>query len=262
MNGLDWSSVQTFSSTGECSNSQDMEWLMRFAGGKPVIEYCGGTEIGGGFISSTVVQPNVPAAFSTPTLGSDFILLDEDDQPADVGELFLIPPAIGMSRRILNGEHDRVYFDGVPLGPNGQVLRRHGDRFARLPDGYFRALGRADDTMNLGGIKVGAAEIERAIDGVVEGVTEAAAIAVHPTEGGPARLIVFVVVSQPPPDAVELKQRIQHAIDQRLNPLFKVHDLITLDALPRTASQKVMRRELRKWYEDFSVAASLTAGRT
>ena len=33
-------------------------------------------------------------------------------------------------------------------------LRRHGDEFERLPGGYYRALGRCDDTMNLGGIKV------------------------------------------------------------------------------------------------------------
>ena len=32
-------------------------------------------------------------------------------------------------------------------------LRRHGDEFERLPNGYYKALGRCDDTMNLGGIK-------------------------------------------------------------------------------------------------------------
>ena len=39
--------------------------------------------------------------------------------------------------------------------PGSQTpLRRHGDEFERLPNGYYRALGRCDDTMNLGGIKV------------------------------------------------------------------------------------------------------------
>ena len=33
-------------------------------------------------------------------------------------------------------------------------LRRHGDIFERLPGGYYKAHGRSDDTMNLGGIKV------------------------------------------------------------------------------------------------------------
>lgn len=35
----------------------------------------------------------------------------------------------------------------------GGRLRRHGDEVERLPGGYYRALGRTDDTMNLGGIK-------------------------------------------------------------------------------------------------------------
>ncbi len=43
-----------------------MLYLMSRAGYKPVIEYCGGTEIGGGYITGTVVQSAVPGTFSTP----------------------------------------------------------------------------------------------------------------------------------------------------------------------------------------------------
>src|SRR4029079_18511418 len=107
-------------------------------GGKPVIEYCGGTEIGGGFITSTVVQPNLPAAFSTPALGSDLVILNDEARPSDSGELFLIPPAIGLSRRLLNADHERVYFANTPRGPKGEILRRHGDQMQRLPNGYYR----------------------------------------------------------------------------------------------------------------------------
>lgn len=35
-----------------------------------------------------------------------------------------------------------------------QLLRRHGDEFERTASGYYKAHGRTDDTMNLGGIKV------------------------------------------------------------------------------------------------------------
>ena len=78
-----------------------------------------------------------------------------------------------------------VYFEGTPLGPGGVKLRRHGDQFQRLAGGGYRALGRADDTMNLGGIKVSSAQIERALAGI-ESVKETAAIAVSPADGGPA----------------------------------------------------------------------------
>ena len=37
----------------------------------------------------------------------------------------------------------------------------------------------------------------------------------------------------------------QKTIKQNLNPLFKIHDLVLMDALPRTASKKVIRQVLR-----------------
>ena len=40
------------------------------------------------------------------------------------------------------------------------MLRRHGDEVERLPGGYYIALGRCDDTMNLGGIKVARCSIQ------------------------------------------------------------------------------------------------------
>ena len=44
---------------------------------------------------------------------------------------------------------------GMPLAAGTSTpLRRHGDEMERLPNGYYVAHGRADDTMNLGGIKV------------------------------------------------------------------------------------------------------------
>jgi len=41
---------------------------------------------------------------------------------------------------------------------------------------------------------------------------------------------------------------LQEAIRSGLNPLFRVHDVVVIESLPRTASQKVMRRKLRDDY--------------
>ncbi|HWH71851.1 MAG TPA: AMP-binding protein, partial [Candidatus Sulfotelmatobacter sp.] len=95
LQGLDWSAIKVFSSTGECSHAEDMRWLMARAGGRPVIEYCGGTEIGGAYITGTVTRPCVPGTFNTPALGLDCVILDEQGLPADKGELFLVPPSMG-----------------------------------------------------------------------------------------------------------------------------------------------------------------------
>jgi acetyl-CoA synthetase len=246
---LDWSHIKVFSSTGEPSNPGDYLFLMSLAGYRPVIEYCGGTEIGGGYVSGTVVQNASPSTFTTPSFGLSFYILDEDDQPSDIGELYLVPPSIGLSGRLLNKDHHEVYYADTPKGPNGELLRRHGDEKQRLPGGYYRALGRADDTMNLGGIKVSSADIERVVTSVGR-VAETAAIAVSPPGGGPSQLVIYAVpAASENPDRFELRMAMQRAISSGLNPLFKVHDVVVIDSLPRTASNKVMRRVLRKQYE-------------
>ncbi len=129
------------------------------------------------------------------------------------------------------------------------MLRRHGDQMQRLANGYFRAQGRADDCMNLGGIKVSSLQIEEVVDGV-RGVRETAAVAVSPPGGGPSMLVVYVVsTGETEFSAADLRSKMQQAIRAKLNPLFKVHDVVITEALPRTASNKVMRRTLRAEYE-------------
>jgi acetyl-CoA synthetase len=245
--GIDWSMIRTFSSTGEPSNRSDYLWLMSRAGYRaPVIEYCGGTEIGGGHLTGTVVQPASPATFSTPALGLDVVVLDDKGLPVadgQEGELFLVPPAIGLSQELLNRDHDSVYYTGCPPGPAGEVLRRHGDQVERLPGGYFRAQGRADDTMNLGGIKVSSLELERVLERH-PAVFESAAVAVQPEGEGAERLVVFAVLSDDA-DTGDLRREVEKMLASELNPLFKIHDLVIVDALPRTASNKLMRRKLR-----------------
>ena len=243
MKGLDWQAIKAFSSTGECSNSEDMLFLMSTAGYRPIIEYCGGTEIGGGYLTGTTIQPAAPATFTTPALGLDIVICDEDGQPTDNGEVFVTPPSIGLSTELLNKDHHEVYFEETPQLPKQLPLRRHGDGVERLADGYYRIHGRVDDTMNLGGIKVSSAEIEEVLNSV-SGIREVAAIAVPPPDGGPSQLVIYAVLL-PETDTQSLITSLQSAIREHLNPLFRIHDVIVVDALPRTASNKIMRRILR-----------------
>ena len=212
----------------------------------PVIEYCGGTEIGGGYLTGSVLQPASPAIFTTAALGLEVTVLDEDHEEVgggQEGELFLVPPSIGLSQKLLNRDHHQEYFAGCPPGPGGEILRRHGDQMAVLPGGLFKAQGRADDTMNLSGIKVSSVELERVV-GKHPQVFESAAVAIRAGGEGADSLVLFVVPEGTPDEAI-LKAEIQSLIARELNPLFRIHDLVLTDKLPRTASNKIMRRQLR-----------------
>ncbi len=243
MEAFDWSKINCFSSTGEASNPEEMKYLMQLANNKPIIEYCGGTEIGGGYATSTVVQPNIASTFSTQALGGEFVLLDENSQVSKKGEMFLIPPIMGLSNSLLNRDHFKVYYEGNPTY-KGKVLRKHGDELIELENGYYKAQGRADDAMNLGGIKVSSIQIEEVIN-QLDFVKESAAIALSPSGGGPSQLVLYIVSLPSDLSTDEKLKRAKTIIKERLNPLFKVEKLIEIEQLPRTASGKVMRRTLR-----------------
>ncbi len=64
-----------------------------------------------------------------------------------------------------------------------------------------------------------------------------------------SQLVIYAVVApQFQTNKDSLMVSLQTAIKQHLNPLFKISDLEIVEALPRTASNKVMRRVLRDQY--------------
>ncbi|GAU41642.1 hypothetical protein TSUD_81280 [Trifolium subterraneum] len=227
MEGLDWTKIKTFCSTGETSNVDDDLWLSSKSYYKPIIECCGGTELASCYIMGSLLQPQAFGAFSTPSMTAGLVILDEngvaypDDVPC-VGEVGLFPVYMGATDRLLNADHEEVYFKGMPLY-NGKILRRHGDIIKRTVGGHLVVQGRADDTMNLGGIKTSSVEIERVCDRADECISETAAISVSPANRGPEQLVIFVVLKNGyNSDAETLKKKFSKAIQTNLNPLFKI----------------------------------------
>ncbi|KAJ0986811.1 hypothetical protein J5N97_005167 [Dioscorea zingiberensis] len=251
--GFDWSNIRCFSSSGEASSVNEYLWLMGRAQYKPVIEYCGGTEIGGGFVSGSLLQPQALSAFSTPAMGCTLLILDGNGNPlprntAGIGELALEPTIFGASSTLLNADHYNVYYKGMPVW-NGKMNSVYNWRI-------LQRRGRADDTMNLGGIKVSSIEIERVCNGVNNAILETAAFGVPPFGGGPEQLVIAVVfkdqTSSSQINVDQLKQAFNSSLQKKLNPLFKVSDVLIVPSLPRTASNKVMRRVLRQQFSQLS----------
>ncbi|KAI9083016.1 hypothetical protein K1719_035031 [Acacia pycnantha] len=250
MEGLDWTKIRTFCSTGETSNVDDDLWLSSRSYYNPIIECCGGTELASSYILGSQLQPQAFGAFSTASMATGIVILDENGVPypddvACAGEVGLFPVYFGATDRLLNADHEQVYFKGMPFY-KGKQLRRHGDIIRRSVGGYIIVEGRADDTMNLGGIKTSSVEIERVCDRADECILETAAISVAPTTGGPEQLVIFVVLKKGyNSDAETLKMKFSKAIQRNLNPLFKVRLVRIVQEFPRTASNKLIRRVLR-----------------
>jgi acetyl-CoA synthetase len=252
MEGLDWHRIRVFSSTAEPSTPDEMLYLMFLAGYRPIVEYCGGTEIGGGYITGTVVQPCAPSMFTTPALGLELEILD-GGRPAARGEVFLVPPSIGLSTELLNYDNDEEYYDNVPKGVHGEVLRRHGDQIERLGGGYYRHLGRIDDMININGVKTSSEEIRSVLRN--ELVYDSKPIAVDIDRSGQHRLVVYAVPRDPGllgSDELRTQLRLdfQRAIKENLNPLLAhVEDVVLVSELPQTGPGKTRTmKELRSDY--------------
>ncbi|KAK7318793.1 hypothetical protein RJT34_03500 [Clitoria ternatea] len=250
MEGLDWTKIKSFCSTGETSNVDDDLWLSSRAYYSPIIELCGGTELASSYIAGSPLQPQAFGAFSTASMTSGFVIFDENGVPYPedvpcVGEVGLFPLSLGASDRLLNADHEKVYYRGMPTY-KGKVLRRHGDIIKRTVGGYIIVQGRADDTMNLGGIKTSSIEIERVCDRADECILETAAVGVATANRGPEQLVIFVVLKEGyNSNAETLKMKFSKAIQSNLNPLFKVSVVKIVPEFPRTSSNKILRRVMR-----------------
>ncbi|KAE8125011.1 hypothetical protein FH972_019849 [Carpinus fangiana] len=110
-------------------------------------------------------------------------------------------------------------------------------------------------TNSLGFGQVSSVEIERICNGVDKNVVETAAIGVPSPGGGPEQLVIAVVLKDlgnTKADLNQLKISFNSAVQKKLNPLFRVSQVLPLSSLPRTATNKVMRRVLRQQFDQNS----------
>ncbi len=141
---------------------------------------------------------------------------------------------------------------GLMLGYMGQpeetAARFDGDWFLtgdighRTADGAIASQGRADDMMNAGGYRVSPIEVEAALATHPE-VQEAAATEVT-VKDGVSVIAAFYTAAAPVPDEA-LAAHAAAVLSRYKCPRLYVH----VDALPRGANNKLLRRVLRQNWE-------------
>ncbi|OMO57870.1 AMP-dependent synthetase/ligase [Corchorus olitorius] len=205
MEGLDWTKIKSFASTGEASNVDDDLWLSSTSYYKPIIECCGGTELASSYIQGSPLQPQAFGAFSTASMTTGLVILDEhgnaypDDKPC-VGEVGLFPLYLGATDRLLNADHEET--SSVEIE---------------------RVCDRADESI----------------------METAAVSVAPPDGGPELLVIFVVLKNGFNRQPEKLKMTFSKAIQTNLNPLFKVNSVKIIPEFPRTASNKLLRRVLR-----------------
>lgn len=236
-------SLRVLGSTGEPWTPDAYLWFFEQIGrGRcPIINYSGGTEISGGILAGTVLQPCRPCAFTGPCLGMAADILDADGRPVrgEVGELVVSKPWPGMTQGFWRDPQRYLdtYWSRWP-----QVWV-HGDWAATDEDGFWYILGRSDDTIKAAGKRLGPAEVE-AILTDHPAVSEAAAIGIPHSVKGEV-LICFVVLRQGWTPSEKLADQLASRVGERLGKPLRPSAVYAVPELPKTRNAKILRRVIR-----------------
>ena len=238
----DLSSLRVLGSTGEPWNDGPWWWYFNEVGGGrcPVINVSGGTEVGC-FLAPHVVEPIAPCSLGGPALGCAVDVVDDDCQPVRgvVGELVCRRPWPAMTRGMWK-EPERYLETYWSRWPG---VWWHGDWASIDAAGHWFLHGRSDDTIKLAGKRLGPAEVESVLVGHPQ-VVEAAAIGM-PDELKGETLIGYVVLA---PDTVPtdaLRDELRTRVADALGKSFRPSAIRFTAALPKTRSNKIMRRTIR-----------------
>jgi acetyl-CoA synthetase len=234
----DLTTLRAFVSTGEAWDEPTWWWLYDKVGGKqrPIINYSGGTEVGGGLLVGYPFLPMEPAAFNGPLPGVDAAVLDPAGRPVvgDVGELAVLNTFPGMTHAFWR-DTDR-YLDTYWKTWDG--VWHHGDLASVDSRGTWRIHGRSDDTIKVSGRRIGPAEIETALLKDPR-IVEAAVIGV-PDERRGQSVVAFVVLRDTDVDHDDLLATAESNVGRSFAP--RVH---VVASLPKTKNGKIMRRAIR-----------------
>jgi acetyl-CoA synthetase len=239
----DLSALRLFGSTGEPWNPEPWHWLFDEVGEgrKPIINISGGTEIGACILSANMMQGIKPTSLGGPALGVDADVYDDDGRPVrgEVGELVIRGSWPGMTRGFW-GEPERYLATYWSRFDDTWV---HGDWASIDEDGFWYLHGRSDDTLNVAGKRIGPAEIE-SLAVALDEVVMAAAIGL-PDEVKGESIGLFVVAAPGITPDDDLTTRVITACEEGLGKAFRPKTVRWVSDLPRTRSQKIMRRVVK-----------------
>jgi acetoacetyl-CoA synthetase len=209
----------------------------------------GGTDFAGAFVAGNRTLPVTKGEMQCRCLGAAVQAFSEDGQPlmGEVGELVCTQPIPSMPLYFWNDPGNRRYIDSYfDMYPG---VWRHGDWIRIVPhpeSGSSGAIiyGRSDATINRHGIRMGTAELYRAVE-VQPEVLDSLVVDLEYL-GRESWMPLFVVLREGLVLDEPLVQRLRGAIRQGLSARHVPNDIYQVAAVPRTLSGKKMELPVKK----------------
>jgi acetoacetyl-CoA synthetase len=230
-------SLRVILSTGAPLLPAHYEWVYNYFYDVHLSSISGGTDIISCFMLGNPLLPVYAGEIQAAGLGMAIEGWDEDQRPVthQKSELVCVKPFVSMPVCFWNdpnGErYHKAYFDHYPMID----VWRHGDFVEFTDRGGVIVYGRSDATLNPGGVRIGTAEIYRAVETLP---FVADSLAVGQVVGDDTRVVLFVKLATGRKWLPEMAQEIKLKIRSELTPRHVPATIFPVRDIPYTRSGK------------------------
>jgi acetoacetyl-CoA synthetase len=243
--GRDLSRLGSLGSTGSPLSPEGFDWSYERLGPELwLFSMSGGTDLCTAFVGGVPTLPVHRGELQARALGAKVEAWSAEGASlvGEVGELVITEPMPSMPVRLWGDEdgarYRASYFDMFP------GVWRHGDWIEITDRGTAIITGRSDATINRGGIRMGTAEIYRAVLALDEVVD--ALVVDLPREGTQGYMPLFVVLRDGADLDDDLVARIRARIREDCSPRHVPDEVRAIPAVPRTLSGKVLEVPVKR----------------
>jgi acetoacetyl-CoA synthetase len=242
----DLSTVKTIALTGSPSSQETFRWFYdNVHDDLHIISMSGGTDISSAFIAGAAELPVYAGEIQCACLGVDVAVFDDAGQELPVGEdgeLVIRQPMPSMPICFWADEdgarYRASYFEDFP------GIWRHGDLVRRTSHGGFVISGRSDATLNRFGVRIGTAEIYRALDTIAD-IKDSVIVSIE-LPGAQFFMPLFLVLQE----GCELNDRllgeIRDTLSSQCSPRHVPDEVYTIDEVPYTLTGKKLEVPVKK----------------
>jgi acetoacetyl-CoA synthetase len=229
--------LRTICSTGSPLNAAGFEWVYEhFAADAHLASISGGTDLCGCFVGGDPTSPLYAGEIQGAMLGMDVSIFNDNGEEllTGTGELvcrnaFPSMP-IGFWGDTTGEKYHNTYFSRF------ENTWTHGDFASRTTHNGFVIHGRSDATLNVGGVRMGTAEIYSQVETFAE-IIESVAVAQEWDDD--TRIVLFLRMANNSQCTPELEQALRQRLRQFISPRHVPALIIPVSDIPRTRSGKI-----------------------
>ena len=240
----DLSALRAIGSTGSPLPPEGFEWVYEHVKDLWLFSTSGGTDLCTAFVGGVPLLPVHTGELQCRSLGASVHAFNEEGMPVveEVAELVITEPMPSMPLFLWGDEsgerYEGSYFEMYP------GVWRHGDWIKITERGSAVIYGRSDSTINRGGIRMGTAEIYRAVNEIPQ-VRDSLVVDV-PKEEGESVMPLFVVLEEGAKLTDELKKEISTSIRENCSPRHVPNHIYQIEEIPQTLNGKKLEVPVKK----------------